>query len=97
MIKALLTVSCLLASGGCVVGDDGATSDSADDGSAIDGGDGDGDAALTAGLSSGVNGKACLHSPYNCKFRVEGGNAIDNAEGGLWSVADSPILDGLGQ
>jgi hypothetical protein len=47
-------------------------------------------------LSSGVNGGACLKSPYNCKLRVSGGNRVENAQGGLWSVDDDDVVDGNG-
>ena len=47
-------------------------------------------------LTPGVNGKACIASPYNCKLRVEGGNAVDNSKGGLWAVNDAPVVDGNG-
>ena len=47
-------------------------------------------------LTPGVNGKACTKSPYNCKLRVEGGNAVDNSKGGLWAVHDAPVVDGNG-
>lgn len=48
-------------------------------------------------LFAGVNGKACARSPYNCKLRAKGGNAIDNAEGEeLWGVLHDYIVDGNG-
>lgn len=47
-------------------------------------------------LSSGVNGGACLKSPYNCKLRVNGGNRVENAQGGLWAVDDDNVVDGNG-
>jgi hypothetical protein len=47
-------------------------------------------------LSSGVNGGACLKSPYNCKLRVSGGNRVENAQGGLWAVQDDDVVDGNG-
>jgi len=46
-------------------------------------------------LVPGVNGGACKYSPYNCKLRVSGGNAIDGPDNG-WTVADGPVLDGNG-
>ncbi len=48
-------------------------------------------------LSAGVNGAACAVSPYNCKLRESGGNRVENAQGGLWSVSDDVVLDGNGQ
>jgi hypothetical protein len=54
------------------------------------------DATADALLEPGVNGGACIESPYNCKLRVEGGNAVDNAQGGLWTVADAMVVDGNG-
>lgn len=48
-------------------------------------------------LSSGVNGSACLASPYNCKLRAQGGNRVENAQDGLWGTEHDVILDGNGQ
>jgi hypothetical protein len=50
----------------------------------------------TDALSSGVNGAACVASPYNCKLRENGGNAVDNAQGGLWAVEPDDVVDGDG-
>lgn len=47
-------------------------------------------------LTAGVNGGACLKSPYNCKLRVTGGNRVENAQGGLWGVEDGNVVDGNG-
>jgi hypothetical protein len=48
-------------------------------------------------LKPGKNGKACIASPYNCKLRKEGGNAVDNSQGGLWAVHDATMVDGNGE
>lgn len=54
-------------------------------------------AAEEEALFAGVNGKACARSPFNCKLRVEGGNAIDNSKGEeLWGVEHDYIVDGNG-
>lgn len=47
-------------------------------------------------LVPGVNGKACVASPFNCKLRVSGGNVVDNSQDGLWAVDDAPVVDGHG-
>lgn len=47
-------------------------------------------------LTPGKNGKACIASPYNCKLRKTGGNAVDNSQGGLWAVHDAMMVDGNG-
>jgi len=47
-------------------------------------------------LKPGKNGKACILSPYNCKLRVNGGNAVDNSQDGLWAVHDATMVDGNG-
>jgi hypothetical protein len=47
-------------------------------------------------LQPGVNGGACIESPFNCKLRVSGGNAVDNSQDGLWAVDDAPVVDGNG-
>ena len=48
-------------------------------------------------LKPGVNGKACLKSPYNCRLRPQGGNRVDKNDGDeKWSVSESHILDGNG-
>lgn len=47
-------------------------------------------------LSPGVNGGACVQSPFNCKLRVSGGNVVDNSQDGLWAVEDAPVVDGNG-
>jgi len=47
-------------------------------------------------LSSGINGSACIASPYNCKLRASGGNRVQNAQGGLWAVEDDDVVDGNG-
>lgn len=65
---------------------------------------GEGDTEDTDTLSSeiqtsaGVNGGACLLSPYNCKLRVEGGNRIAHTDGDLdWGVeSGGVVLDGNG-
>ena len=49
-----------------------------------------------AALEPGVNGGACVASPYNCKLRVSGGNVVDNSKEGLWAVEDAPVVDGNG-
>jgi hypothetical protein len=53
-----------------------------------------------AALSPGINGGACLESPYNCKLRVSGGNAIatnDPNDDDSWAVdVGVPVLDGNG-
>jgi hypothetical protein len=46
--------------------------------------------------SPGVNGKACLHSPYNCKLRAKGGQRVPNANDDSWAVDDAPAVDGNG-
>lgn len=82
MLAASLVVS------GCAL-------DATDDGSGSD--DGDSVVDDAAALSSGVNGSACLQSPYNCKLRAAGGNRIDTAAGGEdWSVGSGYVLDGDG-
>lgn len=51
-----------------------------------------------AALSAGVNGKACLHSPYNCKFRVKGGNRIKSSKTSIdWAIHDGDVVDGNGE
>src|SRR5258706_7692386 len=46
-------------------------------------------------LTPGVNGGACKYSPYNCKLRVSGENAVDGPSDG-WTVKDGPVVDGNG-
>jgi hypothetical protein len=48
------------------------------------------------GLSAGKNGAACTASPYNCKLRKNGGNMVENAQGGLWAIDDGMMVDGNG-
>jgi hypothetical protein len=62
----------------------------------VDDGDEEAIDEATDGLVPGVNGEACVGSPYNCKLRVHGGNAVDNAQGGLWTVNDANVVDGNG-
>ena len=73
-----------LSSVGCIV----ATSDE----------EGDGEDVTTTdeALSPGVNGKACLHSPYNCKLRKTGGQRVPNSNDDSWGVVDAPLVDGNG-
>ncbi len=48
-------------------------------------------------LTPGVNGSACLHSPYNCKLRASGGQRVPNANDDSWGVDQgAPIVDGNG-
>lgn len=47
-------------------------------------------------LSDGTNGGACVLSPYNCKLRVNGGNAVENAQDGQWGVESADVVDGNG-
>lgn len=53
-----------------------------------------------SGLFAGVNGGACLVSPYNCKLRVSGGNRVatnDPHDDDSWAVRQNvPVLDGNG-
>ena len=81
-----------LALGACVVGD---TLDATDADDLVDPGELD-DGAL--GLSAGINGTACAASPYNCKFRAEGGNRVLTNDGGEgWGVVTgASIRDGNG-
>jgi hypothetical protein len=49
-------------------------------------------------FEKGVNGSACLLSPYDCKLRARGGNRIAHANGDLdWAVTPgAEVLDGNG-
>lgn len=47
-------------------------------------------------LAPGVNGSACIGSPYNCKLRAKGGNRVENDQDGLWAVGDDVVVDGNG-
>ncbi len=51
-----------------------------------------------SGLFEGVNGNACLVSPYNCKLRVSGGNRVLRNDGGTdWGTYTGvPVRDGDG-
>ena len=83
---ALLATSIFV--GGCAV-----------DATGTDGADSDEDSVVddSAALTSGVNGSACLQSPYNCKLRASGGNRIDDAAGYEdWTVSSAYVLDGNG-
>ncbi len=87
LFPVAMLASSLFASG-CAV-------DASDDGSGSE--DGDSIVDDSAALSSGVNGSACLQSPYNCKLRAAGGNRIDTAAGDEeWSVGSGYVLDGNG-
>jgi hypothetical protein len=65
------------------------------------GDDGDDDVAdneVAEALSGGVNGAACLHSPYNCKLRKEGGNRVQSpSDDLLWEVRPGIVRDGNAQ
>ncbi|WP_394833284.1 hypothetical protein LVJ94_42955 [Pendulispora rubella] len=60
--------------------------------------DDEGAASVVQALEPGVNGDACLLSPYNCKLRVEGGNRVLTNEGSdSWGVTPGQaIRDGHG-
>jgi len=48
-----------------------------------------------AALTAGVNGSACLHSPFNCKLRESGGNRVTDVAGGeQWAVGPGVVRDG---
>ena len=55
---------------------------------------------LEARFYAGVNGDACLASPYNCKLRVSGGNRVatnDPNDLNAWGlVKNVPVRDGNG-
>ena len=55
-------------------------------------------ASIAQALVPGVNGDACLYSPYNCKLRVEGGNRVLTNDGSdSWGVTPGQaIRDGNG-
>jgi hypothetical protein len=54
-----------------------------------------------APLTAGVNGDACMHSPFNCKLRVSGGNRVqtnDPHDDDSWAVLTGGHLrNGHGQ
>lgn len=57
-------------------------------------------ATRIAALFAGVNGDACIESPYNCKLRVSGGNRVatnDPADENQWAVTTGvAVRDGNG-
>jgi hypothetical protein len=73
---------------------------SADTGDGDEGDDdvADSDSEVSEALSAGVNGSACLHSPYNCKLRKEGGNRVQSpSDDLLWDVRAGIVRDGNAQ
>jgi hypothetical protein len=55
------------------------------------------DSEVAEALSAGVNGEACLHSPFNCKLRASGGNRVEAPGGGQdWAVGPGTVRDGAG-
>jgi len=90
ILPALASLALGLGLAACMVGDE--LEPDPDD--LIDPGDGE----VEVGLSAGVNGAACIGSPYNCKFRASGGNRVLTNDGGEgWGVVTgASIRDGNG-
>ncbi len=90
--SSLFLVALSLGLGACLVGDDTLDPDPDD---LVDPGQVEG---LTVGLTTGVNGAACIASPYNCKFRATGGNRVVTADGSeSWAVdTGASVRDGNG-
>ncbi len=58
----------------------------------------DGQGIAGSRYQAGVNGGACVESPYNCKLRVKGGNRVETGAGvELWAVGSGrSVRDGDG-
>jgi hypothetical protein len=86
-LVAVASLFLVTASAGCSAdaGEDDGESDVADD-------------DVAEALSKGENGTACLHSPYNCKLRKEGGNRVQSPSDDLfWDVRAGVVRDGSAQ
>jgi hypothetical protein len=84
-LATFITVGLLLSTTGCTIGQIGDAAELTDE--------------VDEELTAGVNGAACIFSPYNCKLRVHGGARVTTSDpdDDTWGVdLGAPILDGNG-